>query len=59
MNDFKTRRLNTIHATLQEIADKTLEISMSTFSDENKQKLIEPLMKRHAELIVEAQELLK
>ncbi|RAU43975.1 hypothetical protein DBY68_019430 [Pseudocitrobacter sp. RIT415] len=59
MNDFNTRRLNTIHATLQEIAGKTLEISMSTYSDEHKQKLIAPLMKRHAELIAEAQELLK
>lgn len=59
MTDFKTRRLKTIHDSLQEIADKTLEIAMSTYSEENKQKLIAPLMKRHAELINEAQEILK
>ena len=44
---------------LQEIADNTLQIAMATYSDENKKSLIAPLMKRHADLVAEAQELLK
>ncbi|QTA20550.1 hypothetical protein FYK18_24345 [Escherichia albertii] len=59
MNDFDTRRLHAIHMLLQEISDKTLQIAMSTHSDENKKSLITPLMKRHADLVAEFQELLK
>ncbi|EFC4197835.1 TPA: hypothetical protein N6X75_003570 [Escherichia coli] len=59
MNNFDTRRLHTIHMSLQEIADNTLQIAMATYSDENKKSLIAPLMKRHADLVAEAQELLK
>ncbi|QKO38821.1 hypothetical protein F0335_09850 [Serratia marcescens] len=59
MEDHINSRLNNIHASLQQIADITLKIAMSSASDADKQKQIAPQMRRHAELIEEAQKLLK
>lgn len=58
MNDFNTRRVATIFKELESIAERTAEIAMSSYSDENKKNLIGPLMKRHGELIAEAKKLL-
>lgn len=54
----KDQRLITINQSLQQIADITLEITMSSASDENKQKQIAPHMAHHKRLTDEAFKLL-
>lgn len=54
----KDHRLLTINQSLQHIANITLEITMSSASDVDKQKQIAQHMKRHKELTDESFKLL-